>query len=46
MAIAIEQFTAPGKFYIDQSFEEINRRLKEPDCIHTEKENKTNYKTK
>ena len=25
MALAVEQFTAPGKFYIDSFFEEMNR---------------------
>ena len=28
MALAVEQFTAPGKFYIDSFFEEMERNLK------------------
>ena len=30
MAITIEQFTAPGKFEIDESFEEVERILQTP----------------
>ncbi len=30
MAISIEQFTAPGKYYINKKFEEINRQVNTP----------------
>lgn len=34
IAIDIEQFTAPGKYYIDKSFDDINNELKNYTIVH------------